>query len=94
MEAILAISISVLALALVAVILFIFNFRLSKLSGKLSNIEETSNHKVSRLQENVAALRTAFENLDKRMGNIETGIEGLSRNIEANFQKLFEHLQD
>ena len=94
MEAVLAISISVLALVLVAVILFIFSFRLSKLSRNLSNIEETSNHKVSLLQEDVAALRTEFANLDKRMGNIETGIEGLSRSIETNFQKLFKHLQD
>ena len=94
METILAISISVLALVLVAVILFTFSYRLSKLSRKLSNIEEISNHKVSCLQEDVAALRTVFTNLDKRMGNIETGIEGLSRNIEVNFQKLFERLQD
>ena len=94
MEAILAIGISVLALALVAVILFLLNFRLSKLSRKFSSLEEISNNKVTSLQENVTGLRTVFENLDKRMINIETNIEGLSRNIESNFQKLFERLPD
>lgn len=94
MVAILAIGISVLALAFVAVFLFIFNFRFSKLSRNLSNIEETSNHKVSLLQEDVASLRTVFADLDNRIGNIYKDIEGLSRNIEANFQKLFEHLQN
>ena len=88
MVAVLALSIAVLTLVLVGTLIFLFNFRMGGLSKRLSGLEEVSNHKVSALQEDVAALKTTFSTVEGRMSKIETGIEGLSRDINAGFQKL------
>lgn len=94
MVAILALSISVLTLASVGTLIFLFNFRMGGLSKRLSGLEEVTNHNVSALKRDVADLKTTFSTIEGRMTKIETGIQGLSRDINAGFQKLSDRLPD
>lgn len=90
--AIIAIALSLLSVTVVAFTCFRLASQNSKLSISMSNLEKICNEEVSHIEENVDELKNKFTKLDKRMENIEVGIENLSKNIQDNFDKILKRL--